>query len=105
MAEKTNRTQIINLRTTPGEKALIQEKAGGARMVSSYLRKLALADAALPQPGHPEADHAAQAHQAEPGPEHDRRVKAAARRMPRRTAERVVGREEAKERAQAALKS
>lgn len=104
MAEKTNRTQIINLRTTPGEKALIQEKAGGARMVSSYLRKLALADAGQPA-GLPEADHAAQAHQAEPGPEHDRRVKAAARRMPRRTAERVVSREEAKERAQAALKS
>jgi hypothetical protein len=103
---KTNRTELIPLRATPAEKALIQEKAGGARKVSAYLRKLALEDCGQPRPAAPTVAAATpDGRKFIPGPDHDRRVRDHARRMPQKTAERVVSREEAREAAKAALRS
>jgi hypothetical protein len=99
VATRTNRSEVIPLRTTPAEKALIQEKAGGPRKVSAYLRRLALEDgepAVRPENGYVAPEH-------ETTPAFDRRVRELSRRMPKRNAEQVVRREEAKEKAKAAL--
>lgn len=45
MATKTKRTDRILLRVTPAEKALIRERAGGARQMSDFIRRLALGGA------------------------------------------------------------
>lgn len=103
MAQKTNRTQIINLRATPAEKALIREQAGGPREIGAYLRRLAREDAGKPRPAvRPENGYVAPENQARiDGPDHEQRVKVMALRMPRRTAENLVRKEEARERARA----
>lgn len=97
-----SKTADIKLRVSPAEKLLIQEKAGGARKVSAYLRRLALEDggssrpAVRPEPGHVQPEHQA-------GPDRQRRVNEKATRMSRRNAEFDVSQEEAQERARAAL--
>lgn len=49
------RDKVINVRTTPGEKAEIARRAGGPRRMSEYLRRLGLGDAVAAAPPAPAA--------------------------------------------------
>lgn len=87
MPTKTNRTERIPLRATPGEKTRMTERANDAGLtLSAWIRRAAL-EGVLPA-----------ARKVSPAPkplptDYEQRVKKMALRMPRKTAERLVRRE------------
>jgi hypothetical protein len=104
MSLKTSRGQWIKLRVSPAEKALIEERAATAGLTTSeYIRREAgigkFGRADLRRAG--EIGHTAPEHQTSSS--FEARVRREMRTMPRVNAEKVVRREEAREKAKAAL--
>jgi hypothetical protein len=97
VAARTKRQKMIPLRVHDWEKQGIEEQAAAAGLsVSEYLRVGGMTGFATRAPVTPTS-------KAAPSSDREQRVNEAARRMPRSAAEKIVSREEARERAKALL--
>lgn len=100
MATLTSRTERILLRVSPAEKELIRERAGGARLMSDYIRRVAIEGAGAGRAGRPPKPRRESSNLSAPAPDFEQRVTAKMRSngVPRRSAEILVKREMARAR-------
>ena len=98
MTTKTSRTERILLRVSPAEKELIRERAGGARRMSDYIRRVAIEGAGAGRAGRPPKPHRESSNLSAPA-DFEQRVAAKmhSNGVPRRSAAILVKREMARE--------
>jgi uncharacterized protein (DUF1778 family) len=94
---KAKRTDRILLRVTPAEKALIRERAGGARQMSDFIRRLALGGADSAVAERRAQDRRAEKAEARAPGDFAALVDRYEKTMPRRSAKIVAKRELARE--------